>query len=154
MTVQQCSWVNNVCQQPPPFTLNYNGSLTGSLTPSISAADFQTALNGLPSISSAGSVTVTLESSDSQENVYRVEFNFAEPETTSMLQDGSQLRGQFVSVAVDKAGINSDKGFRLGFGGKRTRVISPNVTEAELESTFTQLFTTQCTFSANTGNIR
>ncbi|CAB3988469.1 fibrocystin-L isoform X1, partial [Paramuricea clavata] len=150
VTVKQCSLVNNVCQQPPPFTLNYNGDITGSLVLSISAADLQTALNGRPSISNAGSVTVTLESSDSQENVYRVKFNFAEPETTSMLQDGSQLRGQFVSVAVDKAGINSNKGFRLSLGGKRTQVIPSNVTEAGLESTFTQLFTTQCTFSANT----
>ncbi|CAB3993876.1 fibrocystin-L-like [Paramuricea clavata] len=154
VTVKQCSLVNNLCQQPPSFSLNYNGDITGSLTPNISAADLQTALNVLPSINNAGSVTVTLESSGRQENVYRVEFNFAEPETTSMLQDGSQLRGQFVSVAVDKAGINSNKGFRLSLGGKRTQVIPPNMTEAGLESTFTQLFTTQCTFSANTGNIR
>lgn len=151
MTVKQCLLVNNVCQQPPPFSLKYNGDVTGSLAPDVSAANLQTALNGLPSISSSGSVTVNLESSDSQENIYRVMFNFAQPETTSMLEDGSSLRGQFISVAVDKEGVSSDKGFRLSLGGKRTQVIHPNTTGEELESVFSQFFTTECQFSADTG---
>jgi hypothetical protein len=151
VTVKQCSLVNNVCQQPPAFSLNYNGDITESLSPRSSAANLRTALNSLPSISSAGSVQVTLESSDSQARVYRVKFNFAEPETTVMLRDGSQLRGQFVNVAVDKAGINSDRGFRLNIGGKRTQVITPNATEEELKSIFSQLFTTECSFSTDTG---
>ena len=153
MTVKQCLLVNNVCQQPPAFSLNYNGDLTESLSPSVSAAKLRNALNALSSIKNHGSVTVTLESSNSQENVYRVKFNLAEPEKTSLLRDGSQSRGQYVSVTVDKAGINSDEGFRLSLGGQRTGVIHPNLTQDELDSTFTDLFTTRCKFSAETGKL-
>ena len=151
VTVKKCLLVNNVCQPPSSFILNYNGDVTESLSPSISAKNLEAALNGLSSISSAGSVKVTLESSDTEEKVYRVKFNFDEPETTAMLQDWSQQRGQFVSVSVDKAGISSDKGFRLTIGGKRTQVIHPNATEDELESTFSDLFTTKCEFTVARG---
>ena len=141
--------MNNVCQQPPPFVLNYDGDTTQSLSPAISAANLQTVLNGLDSISSAGSVTVTLESSDNRTRVYRVKFNFAQPDSTSMLEAMSQ----YVNIAVSKTGINSAKGFRLGLGGKRTKVIHPNTTKEELEGTFSQLFSTECTFSADTGKF-
>ena len=151
MTVKQCLLVNNICQVPSGFSLNYNGDTTEFLSPRVSAASLRTALNGLPSISSAGSVTVTLESTENQLRVYRVKFNFDEPEKTALLHDGNGLQGQFVSVVVDKAGINSNKGFRLNIGGKRTQVIPPNATEEVLESTFSQLFTTECKLSMDPG---
>ena len=140
-----------VKQTTSSFILNYNGDVTNSLSPSISAANLRGALNALASISDAGSVAVSLESSDSEKRVYRVRFNFDKPETTAMLQDWSQARGQFVSVSVDKAGISSEKGFRLTIGGKRTEVIRPNATEEELESTFSDLFATKCEFTVDRG---
>jgi hypothetical protein len=153
VTVKQCLLVNNVCQLPSGFRLNYDGDITESLSPRVSAANLRTALNGLSSISSAGSVTVTLESTENQLRVYRVKFNFAEPETTAMLRDGSGLHEQVASVVVDKAGINSNKGIRLNIGGKRTQVLPPNATEEVLESTFSQLFTTECKFSTEPGTL-
>ena len=95
-------------------------------------------------------MVVSLESLQaSQAKVFRVKFEFDQPENTSMIEDGSQ--GGYVSVTVDKAGISSDNGFRLSLGGKRTRGIHPNATDEELEGIFSQLFTTECRFSQDTG---
>ena len=131
--------------------LNYDGYTTEHLSSDISASGLQTALNSLPSVVSSGSVTVTLVSGDSTERVYRVMFVFPEPETTVMLQDASPMRGQFVSVTLDKAGIKSTKGFSLSLDGARSQPIHPNNTEEEMNKVLEDLFTTECSYSTKFG---
>ena len=150
MTVKQCRMVNNTCNTAPQFMLRYDGYSTQGLAPGTSPAGLQAALNSLPSVSSAGSVSVSLESSDSTERVYRVKFVFAQPETTAMLEDGSQFRG-FVSVMVDKAGIRSSKGFSLSLDGVRSLPIHADNTQEEMNEVLKDLLTTRCSYSTRFG---
>jgi hypothetical protein len=142
--------VNNTCNQSPDFMLNYNGYTTESLSSDIAAAGLQTALNGLPSVSSAGSVTVSLESSDSTERMYRIKFVFTQPEATVLLQDAGQFRG-FVSVVLDKAGIRTTKGFSLSLQGVRSMPIHADNTQEEMTEVLKDFITTQCTYSTRFG---
>ena len=142
---------NNTCQTPPNFMLSYEGDMTENLPPGVAASNLQNSLNNLPSINSAGSVSVTLEVANSTMRGYRVKFAFDQPESTVMLRDASQPSGQFVTVVVDKAGISSSKGFSLRFGGVKSRPIHPNDTQEEITKVLEELFTTQCTFDVNTG---
>ncbi len=131
--------------------VSYDGYSTESLFSDIAASGLQTALNSLPSVSSAGSVTVSLESSDnSTERVYRVKFVFTEPEATVLLEDASQVRG-FVSVVLDKAGIRTTKGFSLSLEGVRSMPIHPDNTQEEMTEVIRKLFTTECTYSTRFG---
>ena len=150
MTVQQCQMVGNTCNPPPNFILNYNGFNTESLSSDVAPLALQAALNSLPSISSAGSVAVSLESSDNKKRVYRVKFLFAEPESTILLEVASQVGG-FVGVALDKAGIRSTKGFSLSFGGVRSMPIHADNTQEKMAEVLRDFFTTQCTYSTRFG---
>ena len=131
--------------------LSYEGDMTDNLPPGVSASNLQNSLSSLPSINSAGSVSVTLEVANNTMRSYRVKFAFDQPESTLMLRDASQPSGQFVTVVVDKAGISSSKGFSIGFGGVKSRPIHPNDTQEEITKVLEELFTTQCTFDVNTG---
>lgn len=151
MTVKQCQMVNNTCQKSPDFALNYDGYTTESLSSDITASGLQTALNNLPSITSSGTVSVTMGTADIEERVYRVKFMFTEPEATATLLDASVSRGQFVSVVLDKAGIRTSKGFSLSLEGVKSLPIHGNNTEEEMTKVMEDLFTTRCTFSARFG---
>ena len=151
MTVQQCHMVGNgTCDPPPDFILNYNGFTTDSLSSDVAPSALQAALNSLPSISSAGSVAVSMESSDNKERVYKVKFVFTEPESTILLKDASQVRG-FVRVELDKAGIRSTKGFSLSLDGVRSMPIHADNTQEKMTEVIRDLFTTQCTYSTRFG---
>ncbi|XP_028395269.1 fibrocystin-L-like [Dendronephthya gigantea] len=152
VTVNQCLMVNDTCTKAPDFELDYDGHVTAALSSDISKTGLQSALNGLPSISSAGSVTVSMESADNTERVYRVKFMFSEPETTVVLKDASRFRGKFVSVVVDKSGTRTTKGFSLGFEGVKSLPIHPDNTEKEMNDVIKDLFTTRCTYSTRFGN--
>lgn len=127
--------------------LYYEGYTTERLSPDIPAINIQNSLNSLPSITTFGSVNVTLEDANNTVRGYRVKFVSDQPQSTSMLQDASDLRGQFVTVVTDKAGISSDKGFSITLGGAKSGPIHPNSTQEELTKVVKDLFTTQCTFS-------
>ena len=130
--------------------LSYEGDMTENLPPGVAASNLQNSLNNLPSINSAGSVSVTLEVANSTMRGYRVKFAFDQPESTVMLRDASQPSGQFVTVVVDKAGISSNKGFSLGFGGVKSRPIHPNDTQEKVNEVVKDLCGVRCTFSKNT----
>lgn len=133
--------------------LNYEGDVTESLVSDISATSLQSSLNSLPSISQVGFVNVTLEVENSTERGYRVKFVFDQPESTFMLQDESQMRGQFVTVLVNKAGMSSAKGFSISLGGKKSTPIHPSNSQEEIAQVVENLFTAQCRFSANMGEL-
>ena len=130
--------------------LSYNSYTTESLSSDIAASGLQTSLNILPSVSSAGSVAVSLASSDNTQRVYRVKFVFTEPESTLLLEVGSQSRGS-VGVVLDKAGIRSNKGFSLSLGGVRSMPIRADNTQEDMTEVIKDLFTTRCTYSTRFG---
>jgi hypothetical protein len=142
--------VNNTCNPTPNFMLSYNSYTTESLSSDIAASGLQTALNSLPSVSAAGSVAVSLASSDNTQRVYRVKFVFTEPQSTLLLEVGSQSRG-FVGVVLDKAGIRSNKGFSLSLGGVRSMPIRADNTQEDMTEVIKDLFTTRCTYSTRFG---
>lgn len=153
MTVKQCYTVNNTCTKAPDFVLDYDGHTTQALSSDIGKTDLQSALNGLLTVSSVGSVTVSLESANNTARIYRVKFTFPEPEFTVLLKDASQFRGKFVSVVVDKSGVRTTRGFSLSLEGVKSLPLHPNNTQEEMNDVIKDLFTTRCTFSTRFGKM-
>ena len=153
MTVKQCQMVGNVCNKAPDFKLNYDGYTSVGLSSDVAPSALQTALNNLPSVSSAGSATVSLESSDSTIRVYRVTFKFAKPEATVLLEDASDFKG-FVSVMLDKAGMRTTRGFSISIDGVRSLPIHASKTQEEMGEILIDLFTTACDYSTKFGTFK
>ena len=142
--------VNNTCNKAPDFKLSYDGYTSTSLSSDIAASALQTALNNLPSVSKAGSVAVSLESSHATTRIYRVTFVFNKPEDTTSLEDASDFRG-FVSVKLDKAGMRTTQGFSISIDGVRSQPIHADNTQEEIEEVVNELFTTVCDYSTRFG---
>ena len=142
--------VNNTCNKAPDFKLSYDGYTSTSLSSDIAASALQTALNNLPSVSKAGSVAVSLESSGATTRIYRVTFVFNKPEDTTSLEDASDFRG-FVSVKLDKAGMRTTQGFSISIDGVRSRPIHADNTQEEMTEVVNELFTTVCDYSTRFG---
>lgn len=150
VTVKQCQTVENRCNKAPDFKLSYNGYTSVGLSSDISASVLQNALNNLPSVSSAGSVTVSLESSDAITRIYRVTFAFNKPEETVLLEDASDFRG-FVSVKLNKAGMRTTQGFSISIEGVRSKPIHADNIQEEMTEVVNELFTTVCDYSTRFG---
>lgn len=150
VTVKQCHMLNNTCKKSLDFMLGYDGYSTQTLSSNIAAGALEASLNGLPSIKSGGSTSVSLESSNSTKRVYRVKFMFAAPETTMLLEDASPTRG-FVTVELAKAGIRTAKGFRLTLEGVRSLPIHADDSKDDMNDVLKDMFTTHCTYSTRFG---
>lgn len=122
------------------FTLTFNAQTTSSLAYNISAANLQTALQGLSTIG-AGNVTVTLDA-----GVYTITFGGALADTDVASLTGTGSGGCTIAIQTTLVGGSDDK-FTLTFGGQTTSLLKWNSTAAEVEAALEALS------SIGTGNV-
>jgi autotransporter-associated beta strand protein len=128
------------------FTLAFDGQATGPLPYNATAAQVQTALNALKTISGpGGSVTVTQSS-----NVYTVTFGGSLAATDPALLAGTGSGGAGVTVTgsvpnsfgeVQTVAVSGSGTFTLSYNGQTTAALATNATAAQVQSALNGLST-------------